>query len=262
MATKKPTYRTRLDPVPDKFKSDAETWRFLNQLRERVGGNSGDLIYDTAQDANTAAALEPLVFSVNAAVQSELEGQVRAIIEQIQEQNIDISGLLTETQDVPTPPELPEDFPVGAIVQMAIENGLVKSVFGRTGDVVALEGDYDLEQLGDVTITAPVIGDYLGFDGTNWLNIKVDATKLQGEVPIVNGGTGQDNATDAFNALAPAQTGNAGKVLTTDGTVTSWSTSLLGNAPVYVQMTDPAVASPYVWFQTDGTGAVIDILVG
>jgi trimeric autotransporter adhesin len=51
---------------------------------------------------------------------------------------------------------------------------------------------------------------------------------LVGTIPIVNGGTGQTTANLAFNALAPSQTGNTGKYLTTDGTDTSWSTNPLG----------------------------------
>ena len=41
---------------------------------------------------------------------------------------------------------------------------------------------------------------------------------------IANGGTGQTTANAAFNALAPSQTSNSGKYLTTDGTNTSWAT--------------------------------------
>lgn len=35
-----------------------------------------------------------------------------------------------------------------------------------------------------------------------------------------------------------------------------------GNASVFVQQTDPLAASPYIWFQTDAEGNVIDILKG
>jgi len=51
---------------------------------------------------------------------------------------------------------------------------------------------------------------------------------LTGTIPIANGGTGQATATDAFNALAPSQTGNTGKYLTTDGTNSSWAANPLG----------------------------------
>lgn len=47
---------------------------------------------------------------------------------------------------------------------------------------------------------------------------------MSGVLEIDNGGTGQTNAISAFNALAPDQTGNSGKFLTTNGTNTSWAT--------------------------------------
>lgn len=51
---------------------------------------------------------------------------------------------------------------------------------------------------------------------------------LGGTLGIANGGTGQVTANAAFNALAPSQTGNSGKYLTTDGSNTSWATNPLG----------------------------------
>ena len=51
---------------------------------------------------------------------------------------------------------------------------------------------------------------------------------LTGTIPIANGGTGASTANGGFNALAPSQTGNSGKYLTTDGTDTSWATNPLG----------------------------------
>lgn len=65
---------------------------------------------------------------------------------------------------------------------------------------------------------------------------------LSGTVPIANGGTGQTTANAALNALLPSQSSNTGKVLSTDGTNTSWIaaggtgtvTSVSGVAPVTV----------------------------
>jgi hypothetical protein len=53
---------------------------------------------------------------------------------------------------------------------------------------------------------------------------------LAGTLAIANGGTGQTTATTAFNALAPSQTSNSGKYLTTDGTNSSWATVAAGAA--------------------------------
>ena len=54
------------------------------------------------------------------------------------------------------------------------------------------------------------------------------AANVTGTVAIANGGTGQITATAGFNALAPAQTSNSGKYLTTDGTNSSWATVVSG----------------------------------
>ena len=54
-------------------------------------------------------------------------------------------------------------------------------------------------------------------------NISGNAANVTGTVAIANGGTGQTTASTAFAALAPSQTGNTGKYLTTDGTTISWA---------------------------------------
>jgi len=52
---------------------------------------------------------------------------------------------------------------------------------------------------------------------------------LSSTLAIASGGTGQTTATAAFNALAPSQTANSGKYLTTNGTTTSWATVSSGS---------------------------------
>ena len=54
------------------------------------------------------------------------------------------------------------------------------------------------------------------------------ASNVTGTVAIANGGTGQTTATAAFDALAPSQTSNSGKYLTTNGSTTSWATVTAG----------------------------------
>jgi hypothetical protein len=49
-------------------------------------------------------------------------------------------------------------------------------------------------------------------------------------IGIASGGTGQTTATAAFDALAPSQTSNSGKYLTTNGTTTSWGAISAGAA--------------------------------
>lgn len=54
------------------------------------------------------------------------------------------------------------------------------------------------------------------------------ASDITGTLPIANGGTGQTTATAALTALLPTQTGNSGKVLSTNGTAASWVTNTSG----------------------------------
>jgi hypothetical protein len=88
-----------------------------------------------------------------------------------------------------------------------------------------------------------------------------DDHQLTGTVPVANGGTGAATANAAFNALAPSQTGNSGKYLTTDGTDTSWATnplgtvtSVSGTAPVNVAT---GTTTPVISLSTTGSGNVV-----
>ena len=58
----------------------------------------------------------------------------------------------------------------------------VNSVFGRQGDVIAVEGDYSLDLMGDVdlTTTAPTTGQYLVFNGANWVPENVPTSPVGG----------------------------------------------------------------------------------
>jgi hypothetical protein len=57
------------------------------------------------------------------------------------------------------------------------------------------------------------------------------AAGLSATLAIASGGTGATTAISAFNALAPSQSGNSGKYLTTDGTNSSWGTVSGGGSP-------------------------------
>jgi len=52
------------------------------------------------------------------------------------------------------------------------------------------------------------------------------ATAITGSLPIANGGTGQATANAALNALLPSQASASSKVLSSDGTNTSWAAAL------------------------------------
>jgi hypothetical protein len=69
-------------------------------------------------------------------------------------------------------------------------------------------------------------------------------------LPVTSGGTGQATANAAFNALAPSQTSNSGKYLTTDGTNASWATVSGGSGINFVE----AISSPVTTAITISSG--------
>jgi len=86
--------------------------------------------------------------------------------------------------------------------------------------------------------------------GTITATLTGNATNVSGIVSLANGGTGQITANAAVNALLPAQTGNTGKYLTSNGTDTSWSTVTAGSS---VTTSATAPASPTAgnqWYDT------------
>jgi hypothetical protein len=107
----------------------------------------------------------------------------------------------------------------------------VTSVFGRTGAVVATEGDYSLTQLSDVTITSPSTGQVLKYNGTAWVNNSdsdTGITSLNGLTALTQtfavGTSGTDfnissaTSTHTFNIPSASAT-NRGLVTTTTQTL-------------------------------------------
>ena len=79
----------------------------------------------------------------------------------------------------------------------------VYSVFGRTGNIVATEGDYTLTQLAGVTITSPSSGQALVYNGTAWVN---NTETYVGTVTSVSALTLGTTGTDLTSTVANSTT--------------------------------------------------------
>jgi hypothetical protein len=109
-------------------------------------------------------------------------------------------------------------------------------------------GSYALDSHNHTGVYQPV-GSYLtanqtitlSGDATGSGTTSIDVTL--NTIPISKGGTGQTTANAAFNALAPSQSSNSGKYLTTDGTNSNW-TSLPTVANTLDDLTDVVITTP------------------
>ena len=72
---------------------------------------------------------------------------------------------------------------------------------------------------------------------------------LGGTLALANGGTGATTQAGAINNLLPAQSGNAGDYLTTDGSNVSWSTTSATDIPSGTIMLFMQAAAPTGWTQ-------------
>jgi hypothetical protein len=111
------------------------------------------------------------------------------------------------------------------------QGGTIQPAYGGTGLTTFVGANNALFSTGSTTLTA-------------------------GTLPIAAGGTGQTTANTAFNALAPSQTSNSGKYLTTNGTDTSWGTISAG-ASITNDTTTATNVYPLFAAATSGTPSTI-----
>jgi hypothetical protein len=101
----------------------------------------------------------------------------------------------------------------------------VYSVYGRTGNVVAQEGDYTLTLLGDVSIVTPSTGQVLRYNGTAWVNSTESyvgtVTSVAATVPTGLTITGSPITTSGTLAFGLA----AGYSIPTTASQTTWDTA-------------------------------------
>lgn len=149
----------------------------------------------------------------------------------------------------------------------------VSSVFGRTGAVVATEGDYNLTQLGDVTLTLPNNNQLLKYNGAQWVNSTVDRYITQSFGTDVNLtpsiflkpgiGTGDNNFYHncAVVPIACTATGLTATVSAAPGITKQWIFYLYVNNVVTFQIsvTDLNVTNSITFTQPLNQGDLISI---
>jgi len=92
-------------------------------------------------------------------------------------------------------------------------------------------------------------------------NTTGSAASLSTTLAVASGGTGQTTANAAFNALAPSQTANSGKYLTTNGTDTSWVAVSSGTS-VSVSNDTSTATNLYPLFAAATSGTASTIYTG
>ncbi|MGZ8924274.1 MAG: tail fiber domain-containing protein [Nitrososphaeraceae archaeon] len=124
-----------------------------------------------------------------------------------------------------------------------VKNGITIGVADGTAPIIT----------SSTTVVTNLNADLLdGQQGSYYTN----PVNLTAVVPITKGGTGQATANSSLNALLPSQTGNNGKVLTTDGTDTSWVTASGGGASIPLINDTTTNASYYPTFATVASGTL------
>ena len=143
-------------------------------------------------------------------------------------------------------------------------NTVSKLTIGATGQVLTVAGGVPTW----ATLSTSAVTTFsAGTTGFTPSTATSGAITLAGTLAVTNGGTGQTTANTAFNALAPSQTSQSSKFLTTDGTNTSWASPVASAASVTIGTTTViSGTSGYILYNnagslgnlaTTGTGSVV-----
>lgn len=138
------------------------------------------------------------------------------------------SGGITELTGVllagPGSGSQPGTIATNAITNTMIRQSAALSILGNPSN--ATDDILDISASNDHSILRR-FGTSLNFGSINLASSNAVGTSI---LPIANGGSNASTANGALNNFLPAQSGNSGKVLQTDGTNASWQTAAGGGA--------------------------------
>jgi hypothetical protein len=114
-------------------------------------------------------------------------------------------------------------------------------------------------------LISPDLSTWLGSTSITTLGTITTGTWNADTIAINKGGTGQITANAALNALLPNQTGNSGKVLSTDGVDTGWTTisvPTVSGTPNYIPKFDGTTSLIDSNISDDGTNIILGVTPG
>lgn len=175
-----------------------------------------DNLVITDQSANTAAVFDASKNVISSAVSTTTLGLLNTAT------NANTASTLVERDGS-------GNFSAGTISANLIGNAsTVTTNANLTGDVTSVgnattigAGKVSNSMLAGSIAASKLVGSDIATVGTITAGVWTGTA-----IAIANGGSGQTSANAALNAFLPTQTSNSGKVLTTDGSNTSWGTVL------------------------------------
>jgi hypothetical protein len=117
---------------------------------------------------------------------------------------------------------------------LTVANGGTGLSAAAAGDILYGSGVNTYARLASANTTTSVL--LSGSTAPSWGKVGL-TTHVTGTLPIANGGTGATSASAAINALLPSQTGQANKILQTNGTNVSWATVAAGSSGTVTSVT-------------------------